>query len=44
VRSLGIQVAVAQTVMRSPDERVALARAVLDFARSIREKKAAEVE
>ena len=44
VRSLGIQVAVAQTVMRSPDERLALARAVLDFARSIREKKAAEVE
>jgi LPPG:FO 2-phospho-L-lactate transferase len=44
VRSLGIQVAVAQTVMRSPDERVALARAVLDFARSIREKKALEVE
>jgi LPPG:FO 2-phospho-L-lactate transferase len=44
VRSLGIEVAVAQTVMRSPDERVALARAALDFARSIREKKAAEVE
>ena len=44
VRSLGIQVAVAQTVMRSPDERLALARAVLDFARAIREKKAAEVE
>jgi hypothetical protein len=30
--------------MRSPDERVSLARATLDFARSIREKKAAEVE
>ena len=44
VRSLGIEVAVAQTVMRSPDERVALARAALDFARLIREKKAAEVE
>ena len=44
VRSLGIEVAVAQTVMRSPDERVALARAALDFARVIREKKAAEVE
>jgi LPPG:FO 2-phospho-L-lactate transferase len=44
VRSLGIEVAVAQTVMRSPDERVALARATLDFARAIREKKAAEVE
>jgi LPPG:FO 2-phospho-L-lactate transferase len=44
VRSLGMQVAVAQTVMRSPDERVALARAALDFARAIREKKAAEAE
>jgi LPPG:FO 2-phospho-L-lactate transferase len=44
VRSLGIEVAVAQTVMRSPDERVALARAALDFAKAIREKKAAEVE
>jgi LPPG:FO 2-phospho-L-lactate transferase len=44
VRSLGMEVAVAQTVMRSPDERVALARAALDFARSIREKKAEEVQ
>jgi LPPG:FO 2-phospho-L-lactate transferase len=44
VRSLGMEVSVAQTVMRSPDERVALARAVLDFARLIREKKTAEVE
>jgi LPPG:FO 2-phospho-L-lactate transferase len=44
VRSLGIEVAVSQTVMRSPDERVALARATLDFARLIREKKAEEVE
>jgi hypothetical protein len=30
--------------MRSPEERVALARSVLDFARLIREKKTAEVE
>jgi LPPG:FO 2-phospho-L-lactate transferase len=44
VRSLGMEVAVAQTVMRSPDERLALARSVLDFARLIREKKTAEVE
>ena len=44
VRSLGIEVAVAQTVMRSPDERVALARSALEFARLIREKKTAEVE
>jgi len=44
VRSLGLQVLVAQTVMRSQDDRVALARAVLDFARSIREKRALEVQ
>jgi LPPG:FO 2-phospho-L-lactate transferase len=44
VRSLGMEVAVAQTVMRSPDERVALARSVLDFARLIREKKTADVD
>jgi LPPG:FO 2-phospho-L-lactate transferase len=44
VRSLGMGVSVAQTVMRSPDERVALARACLDFARLLREKRAVEVE
>src|SRR5919106_423810 len=44
VRSLGIQVVAAQTVMRSVDDRVALARAVLDFARTVREVRAAEVE
>ena len=44
VRSLGMGVSVAQTVMRSPDERVALARACLDFARLLREKRALEVE
>ncbi len=42
VRSLGIEVLAANTVMRSTDDRVALARVVLDFAASIREKKLAE--
>jgi LPPG:FO 2-phospho-L-lactate transferase len=44
VRSLGLHVAAAQTIMRTPDDRVALARAVLDFARHIRETKVAEAE
>lgn len=44
VRSLGIQVLAAPTVMRSIDDRVALARAVLDFAASVREIRALEVE
>jgi LPPG:FO 2-phospho-L-lactate transferase len=41
VRSLGIQALAAPTVMRSVDDRVALARTVLEFAREVR---AAEVE
>jgi len=44
VRSLGIQVLAAQTVMRSVDDRVALARTVLEFARTVREHRAMEVE
>ena len=44
VRSLGMQVLAVQTVMRTIDDRVALARSVLDFARSIREARALEVE
>jgi len=44
VRSLGIQVLAAPTVMRSVDDRIALARAVLDFAASVREIRALEVE
>ena len=44
VRSLGIQVLAAPTVMRSADDRIALARAVLDFAASVREIRALEVE
>lgn len=44
VRSLGIEVLAANTVMRSVDDRVALARTTLDFAAAIRAKKALEVE
>jgi LPPG:FO 2-phospho-L-lactate transferase len=44
VRSLGMEVLAAQTVMRTPDDRIALARAVLEFAHSVREKRALEVE
>ena len=44
VRSLGLKVHVAQTVMRSPEDRVALARAVLEFAHKVREIRALEVE
>ncbi|MGQ0546732.1 MAG: 2-phospho-L-lactate transferase CofD family protein [Betaproteobacteria bacterium] len=44
VRSLGIEVLAAPTVMRTLDDRVALARTVLEFAAAIREKRAAEVE
>ena len=44
VRSLGIEVLAAPTVMRTPEDRVALARAVLDFAAAIRAKRALEVE
>ena len=44
VRSLGIEVHAAQTVMRTPEDRVALARGVLEFARALREKKAVEAE
>jgi len=44
VRSLGIEVHAAQTVMRTVDDRVLLARSILDFARALREKKAVEAE
>ena len=44
VRSLGIEVLAAPTVMRNAEDRVALARAVLEFAAAIREKRALEVE
>ena len=42
VRSLGLQVLVAQTVMRTDESRLSLARAVLDFARTIHLTKAVE--
>ena len=44
VRSLGMRVLAVHTVMRTPEDRVALARSVLEFARSIREAHALEVE
>jgi len=44
VRSLGIQALAVPTIMRTVDDRVALARAVLDFARQVRETRALEVE
>jgi len=43
VRSLGLRVLAAQTVMRTPEDRVELARSVLDFARGIRESRELEV-
>ena len=44
VRSLGMRVLAVHTVMRTIEDRVALARSVLEFARSIREARALEVE
>ncbi|HZQ71948.1 MAG TPA: 2-phospho-L-lactate transferase CofD family protein [Burkholderiales bacterium] len=43
VRSLGLRVLAAQTIMRTPEDRVALAHAVLEFAKGIQESKAVEV-
>ena len=43
VRSLGLEVLVAQTVMRTDENRLSLARTVLDFARTVRETKTAAV-
>ncbi len=42
VRASGIEVLVAQTVMRNAEDRIALARGVLGFAQAIREKKLQE--
>ena len=44
VRSLGMDVVALPTIMRSVDDRIALAHEVLDFAAHIRSRKAAEVE
>ena len=42
IRACGIEVAVATAVMRSEEDRVALAQAVLDLAQVLRTRKAAE--
>ena len=42
IRACGIDVAVAPTIMRSEDDRVALAQVVLDLARAVRARKEAE--
>jgi LPPG:FO 2-phospho-L-lactate transferase len=44
IASLGMRVLAAPTLMRSSEDRVALARAVLEFAASIREARAVEAE
>ena len=44
VRSLGMDVLAAPTVMRTIEDRITLARTVLEFARSVRQRKALEVE
>lgn len=44
IASLGMRVLTAPTLMRSGEDRVALAQAVLDFAAAIREERAAEVQ
>ncbi len=42
IRACGIDVAVAPTIMRSDDDRAALAQVVLDLARAVRARKEAE--
>jgi len=42
IRACGIEVAVAPTIMRSDEDRAALAHVVLDLANLLRERKAAE--
>ena len=44
IRASGIQVTSAKTIMRTVDDRIALARTVLDFALSVREAKELEEE
>ena len=44
IRASGIQVISAKTIMRTVDDRIALARTVLDFALSVREAKVLEEE
>ena len=42
IRASGIEVLVAQTIMRTVEDRTALARAVLAFAQTVRERKLQE--
>ncbi len=44
IRACAIDVLVVPTIMRTPEDCRALAQAVLDFARTVRERKAAESE
>lgn len=44
IRASGIQVTSARTIMRTVDDRIALAQTVLDFAQSIRAAKLSEEE
>jgi len=44
IRASGIQVISAKTIMRTVDDRISLARTVLDFAQSVREAKVLEEE
>jgi LPPG:FO 2-phospho-L-lactate transferase len=44
IRASGIEVLTANTIMRNADDRLRLARTVLDFAHALRERKAAEQE
>jgi LPPG:FO 2-phospho-L-lactate transferase len=44
IASLGMRVLAAPTLMRTAEDRVALAQTVLDFAANIRERRAVEVE
>ena len=44
IRASGIQVISAKTIMRTVDDRISLARTVLDFAQSVREAKVLEQE
>ena len=43
IRACGIDVAVAPTIMRSDDDRAALAQVVLDLAQTVRARKEAEL-
>jgi LPPG:FO 2-phospho-L-lactate transferase len=44
IRASGIDVAIAPTIMKNADDRMRLARTVLDFAGTVRERKAQEAE